>query len=623
MAMRLPSGAKWCCVLASASVALNCTSTTVSSGGPGASEAGAAGNSGAEHAGQAGTAGASAGESAGSESVAGTENLANGGSEPDGGRAGEAGTENLANGGSEPVGGRTGQGGSTTRGGTTGQGGESGAGEAGVAGTPLGEEGGSGTGGAATGGDAGAGTVEECTVGDMRLCSEGGLFGTCASGTQSCRSDHTWTTCTIQPRAQDTCAEGNDDDCDGTPNGGCSCLLGEERSCAEAGLEGNCGLGVQLCDAQGTFGDCSVAAEAQDSCEPGDDANCNGIPNEGCHCLEGETQPCGSAPDRGLCRPGTSTCTDEVWSACEGEILPGPRDCSSSADNDCDGIADNTIDTVCQCAEGSTNPCDEHPGLDGVGICRAGAQPCVIATDGRSSVWGACEGSMGPSTEKCDTNNADEDCDGYANLQCKATSCTSASDLECQSILVPGGSFLMGRSLSGTDAFDSGNPGEIPEHSVTISPFYLDTYEVTVARFRQFLEAYTAGWAPEPDQGEHPRIPGSGWNSGFALSTPAELLEKVTSGYGTYSATSGMNDELPIINLDFTDAFAFCIWDGGRLPTDAEWEFAAAGGSENRLYPWGSATPGPLYASYGCGGNSDATDCALSDVIYVHAYESG
>jgi formylglycine-generating enzyme required for sulfatase activity len=54
--------------------------------------------------------------------------------------------------------------------------------------------------------------------------------------------------------------------------------------------------------------------------------------------------------------------------------------------------------------------------------------------------------------------------------------------------------------------------------------------------------------------------------------------------------------------LSWYEAFAFCIWDGGRLPTEAEWEYAAAGGDENRIFPWGGAVPGldANLAVWGC-----------------------
>ncbi len=52
--------------------------------------------------------------------------------------------------------------------------------------------------------------------------------------------------------------------------------------------------------------------------------------------------------------------------------------------------------------------------------------------------------------------------------------------------------------------------------------------------------------------------------------------------------------------MDWYEAYAFCIWDGGFLPSEAEWEYAAAGGSQQREYPWGSVAPGTasLYAIY-------------------------
>jgi formylglycine-generating enzyme required for sulfatase activity len=58
----------------------------------------------------------------------------------------------------------------------------------------------------------------------------------------------------------------------------------------------------------------------------------------------------------------------------------------------------------------------------------------------------------------------------------------------------------------------------------------------------------------------------------------------------------------PITCINWAEAYAFCIWDGGFLPSEAEWLYAAEGGAEQRVYPWGANDPGTLnqYAIYGC-----------------------
>lgn len=128
-----------------------------------------------------------------------------------------------------------------------------------------------------------------------------------------------------------------------------------------------------------------------------------------------------------------------------------------------------------------------------------------------------------------------------------------------------------------------------------VSDFHLDKFEVTVGRFRQFFDSYPAD-KPAPGAGKHPLIDDSGWNAAWDAKLPESQVElgamlKCNETFRTWTDKASANEELPISCVSWYVAFAFCAWDGGRLPTEAEWNYAAAGGDAQRLYPWGNDEP--------------------------------
>jgi formylglycine-generating enzyme required for sulfatase activity len=170
--------------------------------------------------------------------------------------------------------------------------------------------------------------------------------------------------------------------------------------------------------------------------------------------------------------------------------------------------------------------------------------------------------------------------------------------------LVSGGTFY--RSYNGVDLTDMSFPA-------TVDDYYFDKYEITVGRFRVFLKEGmgTQASPPSAGAGAHPKIAGSGWDSAWNTKLAANIDSlktalKCNSTYQTWTDAAGGNESKPVNCLDWYTAFAFCAWDGGRLPTEAEWNYAASGGSAQRYYPWSSPSTSTTidytYAVYNCDG---------------------
>jgi formylglycine-generating enzyme required for sulfatase activity len=162
----------------------------------------------------------------------------------------------------------------------------------------------------------------------------------------------------------------------------------------------------------------------------------------------------------------------------------------------------------------------------------------------------------------------------------------------CDPLQVPGGTF--DRSYDAVYAKDDTNPA-------TVSAFALDRFEVTVGRFRRFVDAGggVQASAPPLQSGAVAGASATGWTSAWTqqlLTDKAGLVEalKCLADFSSWTDAALGNETRPINCVTWYEAQAFCIWDGGRLATEAEWNFVAAAGSQQRVYPWSSPATADL-----------------------------
>lgn len=173
-------------------------------------------------------------------------------------------------------------------------------------------------------------------------------------------------------------------------------------------------------------------------------------------------------------------------------------------------------------------------------------------------------------------------------------------------VYIKGGVFMMGADNAQADK------DEYPKHKVSLDDFWMDEHEVTNAQFEKFVAAtgYITTAEQKPDWEElkkqlppnTPKPDESRLVPSSLVFTPPNHPVDLNDYSQWWSWVEGANwrhpkgkgsdikgmENYPVVHVSWDDAMAYCKWAGKRLPTEAEWEFAARGGLQDKIYPWGN-----------------------------------